>query len=87
MAGKFLTRNAIIDLKKSEERTAAIQKRAGLTMHPIQATVCGYPDPKCGGWHEIRTERTIPTEQECKEIIKADNQARKSSKKVVAPKK
>ena len=81
MAGKFLTRDAIIDLKKSEERTNAMQRRAGLTMHPIQATVCGCPDPKCGGWHEIRTERIIPTEQECKEIIEADNRARKSNKK------
>jgi len=77
MAGKFLKRGAIIDLIKSEERTNAIQKRNGLTAHPVRATVCGCPDPDCGGWHTIITERTIPTVQECTTILKQDKAKRK----------
>jgi hypothetical protein len=81
MAGKFLRRGAIIDTLKSEERTNAIQKRNGLTMHPVQVTSCGCPDPNCGAWHTILTERKIPTIADCEEIIKANNKTRKAGKK------
>ena len=37
MTGKFLRRGAIVDTIKSEHRTNAIQKRDGLTMHPVTA--------------------------------------------------
>ena len=77
MAGKFMRRNAIIDTIKSEERTNAFQKREGLTQHPVHATVCQCPDPNCGAWHEIITERTLPTEEECEEIIKKNNKNKK----------
>jgi hypothetical protein len=79
MAGKFLKRAAIVDLVKSEHRTNAQRKRAGLTQHPIDATVCGCTDPACGGWHEIRTEKTIPTAMEADASLK-DN--KRESKKV-----
>lgn len=81
MSGKFLRRGAIIDLLKSQERTNAQQKRNGLTMHPVRATSCGCPDPDCGGWHTIITDRTIPTEAECEAIIKANNKIRKDKKR------
>lgn len=79
MVGKFLKRAAIVDLIKSEERTNSIQKRDGLTMHPIRAIVCGCPDPSCGGWHDIITERTIPTEEECTLILKEEKEKRKQA--------
>ena len=80
MAGQFLKRGAIIDTIKSEERTNAIQKREGLTNHPVRFTVCGCPDPNCGGWHTIDTERNLPTDEECEAILKNNNKVRKSVK-------
>ena len=77
MAGKFLEHGALVDVKKSEERTNALQKREGLTHHPVRFTTCGCPDPNCGGWHTILTDRTIPTPKECDEILMRDNEARK----------
>jgi hypothetical protein len=77
MAGKFLKRDAIIDTVKSEQRSNAIRKRSGLTRHPVQVTSCGCPDPGCGAFHLIRTERTIPTPEECEALVAADNKKRK----------
>lgn len=80
MSRPFLSRSAIADVIKSQERTNAIQKRDGLTGHPIRFTVCGCPDPNCGGWHTIKTSATIPTAEECAAIIKTDNALRKGRK-------
>lgn len=80
MAGKFLKRNAIIDTIKSEERTNAIQKRSGLTKHPVRVTSCGCPDPNCGAFHVIETDRTIPTPDECEARLAEDNRRRKTVK-------
>ena len=77
MAGKFLRRGALVDLIKSQERTNAIQKREGSTQHPVRTTVCGCPDPNCGGWHRIVTEVTIPASNECASILKEDKANRK----------
>ncbi len=77
MVGKFLNRRALADIKKSEERTRAVQKREALTRHPVRFTACGCPDPECGGWHTILTDRTAPTIEECDEIIRRHNQSRK----------
>ncbi len=73
MSGKFMNRNAIVDTIKSEERTNSIQKREGLTKHPVRATVCQCPNPNCGAWHDILTERNIPTDDECEKILKQHN--------------
>jgi hypothetical protein len=81
MAGKFLRPGAIADTFRSEQRTNSIRKRSGLTMHPVQVTSCGCPDPDCGAWHTILTERTIPTTQECVALIADDNKTRKIHKK------
>jgi hypothetical protein len=78
MPGKFLTRDAIVDLVKSEERTNSIQRREGLTLHPVRATKCGCSTPGCGGWHSILTDRTIPTPEECDVILKMEKASRKS---------
>lgn len=78
MAGKYLKRGAIVDVIKSEERTNSVRRRSGLADHPVQFTACGCPDPACGGWHTIDLERTLPKEEECAAILKADNKARKS---------
>lgn len=87
MSNPFLGRAAIVDIIKSCERTNAIQKREGLTEHPVRFTVCGCPDPNCGGWHTIETDRQVPTSDECVQILKADNAARKRMrrKSVKAP--
>ncbi len=77
MSGKFLRRNAILDTVKSEHRTNAFQKREGLTRHPVTVTSCGCPDPNCGCWHTIQTERTIPTAEEADALMRAEKKARK----------
>ncbi|MBY0458750.1 MAG: hypothetical protein K2V38_15540 [Gemmataceae bacterium] len=77
MSGKFLTQCAIVDLVKGEHRTNARRKREGLTRHPVTGFSCGCPDPCCGGWFSIVTERTIPTPEECESILARDNQTRK----------
>jgi len=79
MAGKFLKRDAIIDSIKSEHRTNSIKRRRGLTKHPIEARSCGCPDPSCGAFHMIRTERVIPTADEAVETLSADKKKRRVS--------
>lgn len=79
MAGKFLRRGAIVDTIKSEERTNAIQKRMG-TSHPVRVTSCGCPDPNCGAWHTIITDRTLPTAAECADAIKKNSRSKKAAK-------
>ncbi len=80
MAGKFLRRGAIVDTIKSEHRTNAIQKRGGLTQHPVTVTSCGCPDPNCECWHTVRTERTIPTPEQAAERLSEDRKTRKGAK-------
>jgi hypothetical protein len=82
MAGKFLRRGAIVDTVKSEHRTNAIQKRRGLTQHPVTVTSCGCPDPNCGCWHTIQTERVIPTAEEAEAALAADKKARRAAERV-----
>lgn len=79
MTGKFLTRAAIVDLIKSQERTNRIQKRDGLTTHPIRATKCGCSTPEWGSWHSILTERTISTAVQCDSILKEEKAKRKQA--------
>jgi len=81
MAGKFLRPGAIADTVRSEQRTNPIRKRSGKTIHPVQVTSCGCPDPACGAWHTILTERTIPTIKECVALIADDIKTRKIHKK------
>jgi hypothetical protein len=78
MAGKFLKRGAIVDTVKGEHRTNANRKRSGLTQHPIRVTSCGCPDPNCGAFHVIETERTIPTAEEADARLVEDKKARKA---------
>jgi hypothetical protein len=80
MAGKYLRRGAIVDTIKSEHRTNAIQRREGLTQHPVTVTSCGCPDPNCGCWHTIKTDRTIPTPEQAVERLAKDKKARKAAK-------
>ena len=80
MAGKFLRRGAIIDTIKSEQRTNAIQKREGLSGHPVTVTSCGCPDPNCGCWHTIRTERKLPTPAECEALLVEDKKRRNDNR-------
>lgn len=81
MSRPFLSRAAIADIIKSRERTNAIQRREGLTEHPVRFTVCGCSTPNCGGWHTIETDRKVPSPEECVEIFKAANAARKSARR------
>lgn len=84
MSRPFLGRSAIVDIIKSRERTNAIQKREGLSGHPVRFTVCGCPDPNCGGWHTIETDRRAPTPEDCDRLIKEDNLVRKPKRRKVA---
>ena len=79
MAGKFLEHGALVDTIKSEHRTNAIQKRDGLTQHPVTVTSCGCPDPNCGAWHTIRTDRTIPTPEQAVARLLQDKKDRKAA--------
>ena len=83
MAGKFMLRGAIIDSIKSEQRAQAIRKRLGQARHPIEAVVCGCPDPTCGAFHTVRTERTIRTPAEANRALFDDKKIRKASKRVL----
>ncbi len=79
MAGKFMSRKGIVDTKKDEERTNSIQKRERLTKHPIRAGVCQCYNPNCGAWHDILTDRNIPTDDECDEILKQHHKDKKKN--------
>jgi len=81
MAGKFLRKNAITDTIKSEQRTNAERRRLGQTGHPITATPCGCPDPNCGAFHSIRTDRIIPTAEQADADLVVNQAERKSDKK------
>lgn len=69
MAGKFLTRNAIVNTIKSQERVNSQQKRNGTNNHD-RAFACQCPDPDCGAFHTVDDERPLPTRQQCDEILK-----------------
>lgn len=79
MTGKFLRHGALVDLIKRQERTNAIQKPDGLSLHAVRTTVCGCPDPHCGGWHKIINKATIPAKGECVSILKEEKARRKRS--------
>src|SRR4051812_34810502 len=81
MSGKLMKRDAIIDLVKSEHRANARRRRVGLTRHPVVGVACGCPDPNCGGWHAIVTERTIPTADEADTALATEKAIRKTSKR------
>lgn len=66
MSGKFLQPAAIVDTLRSEQRTNDIQKRNGLTRHPVTVTSCGCPDSACGCWHTIRTDRERAQSEGCR---------------------
>lgn len=69
MAGKFLTRNAIIHTIKSQERANAQQKRDGTNNH-VRTVACQCPDPDCGAFHTIEGQRPLPTAQDADEILR-----------------
>jgi hypothetical protein len=76
MAGKYLSRDAIIDTVKGEQRMNAIRRRKGLMKHPVRTVSCGCPDPACGAFHVVVPERTIPSPEECSALLAFDNQSR-----------
>ncbi len=78
MAGPFLKDKELYDLKKSKERTNALRKRERKEQFHVDTVVCGCPNPTCGGWHQIRESRPLPTEDECAEILKSHNRAKKN---------
>jgi hypothetical protein len=85
MSGKFLRHGALVDLIKSEERTNAIQKRDGLTAHPVRTATCGCPDPDCGGWHKIATDVMMPTSEDCVAILQIEKASRRLRRVVITP--
>lgn len=77
MAGQFLKEKELYDLKKSEERTKALQKRKGQENYHVETKVCGCPCPTCGGWHEIDENRPLPTKEACTAILRKHNRSKK----------
>jgi hypothetical protein len=80
MSKPFLGRAAIIDVIKGRERTNAMQKREGLTDHPVRFTICGCPSPNCAGWHTVEMDRRVPSPEECAQIIRTHNALRRRKK-------
>lgn len=80
MAGMFLTGKRVYNFKKSEERTNAQLKRAGMKNFHTYPIICGCPDPTCGGWHQVDLSRPLPTSEKCDGILKHHNQAKKKKK-------
>ena len=78
MPGKYLTPGEISDLKRSQDKINSLQKREGKSDFHTELTVCGCPDPNCGGWHTIDLDRPLPTETAADNLLKADNRRSKS---------
>ena len=81
MSRQFLSRGEIVDIVRSRDRTNSIRKREGLSDHPVSFTVCGCPDPNCGGWHTIVMDRTVPTPADCEARLREDKKARRVAKR------
>lgn len=79
MSGKFLTPGEMADLKRSQDKVNSLQKRESSTGFHTELTVCGCPDPNCGGWHTVVTSRPLPSTDAAIELLKADSK-RKTSK-------
>lgn len=77
MSGKFLTPGEIADLKRSQDKVNSLQKREHTTEFHTELTVCGCPDPNCGGWHTVVKSRPLPNPHKAEEILKADNKRKK----------
>jgi hypothetical protein len=77
MTGKFLKRGAIIDTKKSEERVNALQKRSGGRQYHVRVTSCGCPDPNCGAFHVLESDRPLPNAVEVAASLRRDSKYRK----------
>jgi len=71
VAGKFLRRDAIVELIRSEDRTNGIQRRNGKIRYHVDTVLCGCPADDCGGWHTIREARPLPTADEADTILKS----------------
>jgi len=69
LVGKFLKRNAIVDLVKSNDKTNSLQARNGGPRYHVDTIVCGCPDDNCGGWHAIRMDRPLPSSKEADETL------------------
>ena len=78
MTGAFLNEKKMYDLKKSEERTSALQKREGKESYHVHTVVCGCPCPTCGGWHVIDETRKLPTKDECEKILQEHNKSKRN---------
>ncbi len=66
------------DSLRCERATNAHRRREGLTWHPVRGYACGCPDPGCGAFYVIDTDRTLPTAAGCRALLAAHNRARKS---------
>lgn len=79
MTGKFLSRGAIVDTIKSDERMNAQQKRAGKIRYHVDVVSCGCPDENCGAFHVLRTARPIPTIAEAQATLRVHRRTLKAS--------
>lgn len=71
MAGKFLSRNAIIDTIKSEARMNSLQNRSAGPRYHVDTVSCGCPDDNCGAFHAIRSDRPLPSPGEADATLRA----------------
>lgn len=59
----------------------AQQKRNGKIRYHVDTVPCGCPDPNCGAFHRLRTDRPLPTTEEAKATLLGHN--RKTGKREV----
>ncbi|WP_130731758.1 hypothetical protein [Komagataeibacter xylinus] len=79
MAGKFFSRDAIIDTRRNLDRMNAIQKRQGPVPYHTHLITCGCPDPICGGaYPRVDDTRLLPTAQQAGQTLLAHRNRRKA---------
>ncbi|MBV1831226.1 hypothetical protein HNW77_10920 [Komagataeibacter sp. AV436] len=81
MAGKFFSRDAIIDTRRNLDRMNAIQKRQGPVSYHTHLITCGCPDPICGAYPRIDETRPLPTPQQAEQTLRAHRHQRKARRK------
>ncbi|WP_308721089.1 hypothetical protein [Komagataeibacter xylinus] len=81
MAGKFFSRDAIIDTRRNLNRMNAIQKRQGSVPYHTHFITCGCPDPICGAYPSIDKTRPLPSPQQAEQTLRARRHQRKARRK------
>ncbi|AZV38144.1 hypothetical protein CFR75_06505 [Komagataeibacter xylinus] len=81
MAGKFFSRDAIIDTRRNLDRMNAIRKRQGPVRYHTHLITCFCPDPTCGAYSSVDETRPLPTPRQAEQTLLAHRHQRKARRK------